>query len=132
MFGSRVPSGTPGGATDTTGSDFASVHFYDLNDSFVYFDVLLPHVLDVIVVLALFLVWFPRPEFSHVDTEDTRLSMEMRESDTLGPHAFVTGGGKGADKGRVGGGVVGAVGAVGRGFCLRIFCYTIFVTNCNY
>ena len=61
---------TSGGSDSGAGdADFANVQFYDLNDSFVYFDVLLPHVLDVIVVLALFLVWFPRPEFSHVDTE---------------------------------------------------------------
>ncbi|CAD7930408.1 unnamed protein product [Amoebophrya sp. A25] len=54
------------------------ISFYDLGDSYWYFEVVLPHVLDFVVLLALFLIWYPRPEFSHVDTEDSRLAtLEM-------------------------------------------------------
>eukprot|EP00392_Amoebophrya_sp_AT5.2_P009044 g9072.t1 len=76
-----VEAATPGGVARSTTS---SIAFYDLGDGYHYFEVVLPHLLDFCILSVLFLIWYPRPEFSHVDREDTRLMLEEQEEGGFG------------------------------------------------
>ncbi len=59
----------------------SGVALYDIGDFYWYFDVVTPHVVDSLILGSLFLIWYPRPAFSHVDLENSALESQMEEAE---------------------------------------------------